>query len=182
MGSYEGERNFALAKRLSPSPLFFLPKRFPINKTPHRAHDRPLPTVSDRSSRTARTALISPRDPHPGHTVPYAPDHGRTPLRLPLSSFSCRFPSCRDQRPVSWHRPSPLSFPSCHRRLPWPEAWPSLLRTAAATPFPFPQKQKAEPPRRAAPLHSGKTEPETTGVRPPDGPSRRSPPGCSRLP
>lgn len=184
MGSrYEGEK--AIFLDTSPPRTPFLPAQtFFSGQWRSSWHASPSP--ADRLRRlfpSACTPPIFPRKPHPGAwraVCAWLTDARR--LRLLLGSSSCRFPSCRDQRPVSWHRPSPLSFPSCHRRLPWPEAWPSLLRTAAATPFPFPQKQKAEPPRRAAPLHSGKTEPEATGVRSPDGPSRRSPPGCSRLP
>lgn len=184
MGSrYEGEKAISLdtspPRPPSPCPNVF----FRGSGAPHGTQARLLLTVSDGSSRRPAHPRSFPAIPIPGHGVPYAPGsrthdaygcpwapsraaslpavaRGLFPAIAPLPSPSLpAIGYCRDQRPG-------LSFRGAHQQ-----------RLS-----PFPQKQKAEPPRRAAPLHSGKTEPETTGVRPPDGPSRRSPPGCSRLP
>ena len=79
------------------------------------------PSPADRLPRlfpSACTPPIFPRKPHPGAwraVCAWLTDARR--LRLPLGPFSCRFPSCRGQRPVSCHRPSPIP-PSRHRSLP----------------------------------------------------------------
>jgi len=183
MGSrYEGEKAISLDTSPPRTPL--LPAQTFQGQWRSSWHASPFP--ADRLRRLFPSGLhtpdLSPQSPSRGMACRMRLAHGRTtptaapgPLLMPLPFLpwpeACFLPS-----PLSRPPPFPPSATVVTRGL----AFPFEHRRSNA--FPFPQKQKAEPPRRTAPLHSGKTEPETTGVRPPDGPSRRSPPGCSRLP
>ena len=153
MGSrYEGEKAISLdtspPRPPSPCPNVF----FRVSGGPHGTQARLLLTVSDGSSRPACTPPIFPRNPHPGAwraVCAWLTDARR--LRLLLGPFSCRFPSCRGQRPVSCHRPSPIPpFPPSATVVTRGLAFPFEHRRSNA--FPLPPK-KSDPPAKPVVLH-----------------------------
>lgn len=184
MGSrYEGEKAISLDTSPPRTPLLPTQTFF---QGQWRSSWHASPSPADRLPRlfpSACTPPIFPRKPHPGAwraVCAWLTDARR--LRLPLGPFSCRFPSCRGQRPVSCHRPSPVpplpAIGYCR------DQRPGLPFRGAHQQRLSPSLRNKKRSRPAGQLRSipEKQKPETTGVRPPDGPSRRSPPGCSRLP
>lgn len=184
MGSrYEGEKAISLDTSPPQTPLLPAQTFF---QGQWRSSWHASPSPADRLRRlfpSACTPRSFPAIPIPGHGVPYAPGsrthdaygcpwapsraaslpavaRGLFPAIAPLPSPSLpAIGYCRDQRPG-------LPFRGAHQQ----RLSSSLKNKKRSCPAgqlrSIPEKQK----------------PETTGVRPPDGPSRRSPPGCSRLP
>ena len=153
MGSrYEGEKAISLDTSPPQTPLLPAQTFF---QGQWRSSWHASPSPADRLRRlfpSACTPPIFPRNPHPGAwraVCAWLTDARR--LRLLLGPFSCRFPSCRGQRPVSCHRPSPIPpFPPSATVVTRGLAFPFEHRRSNA--FPLPPK-KSDPPAKPVVLH-----------------------------
>ena len=139
MGSrYEGEKAISLDTSPPQTPLLPAQTFF---QGQWRSSWHASPSPADRLRRlfpSACTPPIFPRNPHPGAwraVCAWLTDARR--LRLLLGPFSCRFPSCRGQRPVSCHRPSPIPpFPPSVAAVTRGLAFPFEARISNAFPLP----------------------------------------------